>query len=258
MAISDPADLDVADRARAWHHATHAAVCDVIEPWAHGTVARATRYPNYWDYNLVRVEEDAGMGVDELVAVADEALAGYSHRRIDFEVAAAAGPLRAGFQARGWLTMRLLFMRLETASPPAAADARVEEVGYDDVNDLRVAWHFEDFPDQEPSGYFSQAREVAELRGARVLAMLERGRPVAFTQFAGHGDVAEITHVYVHPERRGEGRGTALTRATISAAGDDHVRDLWICADDEDRPKNLYSRLGFRPVWTLTEFTRLP
>ena len=257
MAIAAPADLDAAARARAWHHATQAAVCDVIEPWSHGTVARATRYPSYYDYNLVRVEEDAGLGVDELVSVADEALAGYPHRRIDFELAAAAEPLRAGFQARGWLTMRLLFMRLETA-PSRGADARVEEVGYDDVNDLRVAWHLEDFPDQEPSGYFSQAREVAELRGARVLALLERGRPVAFTQFAARGDAAEITHVYVHHEHRGEGRGTAITRATIAAAVDDHVRDLWIRADDEDRPKNLYSRLGFRPVWTVTEFTRLP
>ncbi|HEX4186726.1 MAG TPA: GNAT family N-acetyltransferase [Solirubrobacteraceae bacterium] len=257
MAISDPADLDAAGRARAWHHATQAAVCDVIEPWAHGTVVRATRFPNYYDYNLVRVEEDAGLGVEELAALADRALAGYPHRRIDFELAAAAEPLRGEFASRGWLTMRLLFMRLEDPSP-RAADPRVVEVAYDAVNELRAAWHLEDFPGQEPSRYFSQAREVAELRGARVLALLERGRPVAFTQFAGRGEVAEITHVYVDPGHRGEGRGTAITRAAIAAAGGGVVRDLWVCADDEDRPKNLYSRLGFRPAWTLTEFTRLP
>jgi hypothetical protein len=29
-------------------------------------------------------------------------------------------------------------------------------------------------------------------------------------------------------------------------------------ADDEDRPKELYARLGFRPVYTAMEFTRLP
>jgi hypothetical protein len=34
--------------------------------------------------------------------------------------------------------------------------------------------------------------------------------------------------------------------------------DLFICADDEDRPKHLYERLGFRPAWTMTEFLRLP
>jgi GNAT superfamily N-acetyltransferase len=257
MVIADPAELDAASRARAWHHAAQAAVCDVIEPWAHGTIARATRYPNYYDYNLLRVEEDAGLGVDALAAVADEALAGHAHRRIDFEVASAAEPLRPEFQTRGWLTMRLLFMRME-ARRPALADGRVQEVAYDDVNDLRVAWHYEDFPDHEPGGHFAQAREVADLRGARVLALLDGGRPVAFTQFVGDGDVAEITHVYVHPEHRGEGRGTAITSAAVLGAGGEAVRDLWICADDEDRPKNLYARLGFRPVWTLTEFTRLP
>ena len=47
-----------------------------------------------------------------------------------------------------------------------------------------------------------------------------------------------------------------MTRAAIEAAGD--VRDLWIVADDEDRPKDLYARLGFRPVWTSMEATRWP
>jgi ribosomal protein S18 acetylase RimI-like enzyme len=67
---------------------------------------------------------------------------------------------------------------------------------------------------------------------------------------------AEIAQVYVHPEHRGGGLGTALTRAAITAAGP--VSDLWIVADDEDRPKELYTRLGFRPAWTCMEFTRWP
>src|SRR5687768_16277094 len=79
-----------ATRALAWRNAQHAAVCAVLEPWAHGTVARATRYPNYWDFNVVRVEEDPGMGAEELIAFADEALAGLEHRRVDFDVAGPA------------------------------------------------------------------------------------------------------------------------------------------------------------------------
>ena len=47
-----------------------------------------------------------------------------------------------------------------------------------------------------------------------------------------------------------------MTRAAIEAAGE--VDDLWIVADDEGRPKQLYARLGFRPVWTSTEFLRAP
>src|SRR4051812_11314162 len=105
-------------RARAWHHASHAAVCDVLEPWAHGTVARAARYPSYYDFNVVRVEEDPAMSAAQLIAFADEALAGLGHRRVDFEVAEAAEGVRTGFEAQGWRSMRLLWMRHEFPPPP--------------------------------------------------------------------------------------------------------------------------------------------
>jgi GNAT superfamily N-acetyltransferase len=246
---------DVAARARAWRDAAHAAVCDVIEPWAHGTVVRATAYPSYYDFNVVRVEDDPGMDVDALVAVADEALAGLGHRRVDFDHADVADSLRAGFLARGWKAMRLVWMRHETPPPPGP-QITVQEVPYDAVHPLRVAWHGEDSPGQDSSGYHAQAREVALRRHVRVLAVYEGQVPVAFAQLEHDGDAAEITQVFVHPDHRGGGRGTAMTRAAIEAAGD--VRDLWIVADDEDRPKELYARLGFRPAWATMEFTRWP
>ena len=248
-------DAELEARARAWRTAGLAAVCDVLEPWAHGTVARATRYPNYFDFNLVRVADDPGMSVDELVAVADEALGGLIHRRLDFDEIEVAERLRPGFHALGWKSLRLLWMRHE-AAPPATGPLLVEEVPYDDVHGLRLTWYEEDHPDQIAGGYHDQAREVSMLRGARVLAACEAGRPVAFAQLERAGDGAEITQVYVHPDYRGGGRGTAMTRAAIEAAGE--VRDLWIAADDEDRPKELYARLGFRPAWTSMEITRWP
>ena len=255
MTSLDRPDGDVAARARAWRDGAHAAVCDVIEPWAHGTVVRATRYPSYFDFNLVRVEDDPALSVEALAAFADDALAGLAHRRVDFDLVAAAEPLRAGFEAKGWKATRVVWMRHETPPPPGP-DVPVEEVPYDAVDELRVAWHVEDFPDRNPGAYHAQAREVAERRNVQVLAVRHGGAPVAFAQLERNDSVAEITQVYVHPEHRGGGRGTAMTRAAIEAAGD--VRDLWIAADDDDRPKELYARLGFRPAWTAMEFLRLP
>jgi ribosomal protein S18 acetylase RimI-like enzyme len=242
-------------RARAWRDGAHAAVCDVIEPWAHGTVVRATRHPSYYDFNAVRVEEDPAMDVDALVAFADEALAGLEHRRLDFDLVDVAEPLRPGFEAAGWKAVRLVWMRHEAPAPPGA-DVAVREVPYDAVHDLRVAWHEEESPDQDGSAYLAQAREVALSREVRVLAVEEAGAPVAFAQLEQDADAAEITQVYVHPRCRGGGRGTAMTRAAIQAAGG--VRDLWIVADDDDRPKELYARLGFRAAWTTMELTRWP
>ena len=246
---------DVEARARAWRHGAHAAVCDVIVPWAHGTIVRATRHPTYYDFNLVRVEEDPEMSVEALVAVADEALAGLEHRRFDFEVVAAADALRPGFAALGWKTMRLVCMHHESPPPPGP-DIAVREVAYDAVHELRLVWHGEESPNESAVSYFEHAREVAMSRDVRILAVHDGDRPIAFAQLERAGDAAEITQVFVHPDYRGGGRGTAMTRAAIEAAGD--VRDLWIAADDEDRPKELYARLGFRPAWTAMEATRWP
>jgi GNAT superfamily N-acetyltransferase len=249
------AGADHEARARAWLHAAHAAVCDVIEPWEHGTVVRASRFPGYWDFNTVRVEDDPGLSADELVSFADEALAGLDHRRVDFEEVAAADRLRPDFEALGWKATRLVWMRHD-GSPPRGGGLVVGQVPYDAVRDLREQWIRQDFPDVDLKGYFEEDREVAMTRGAEVFAVVEGGAPVAFTQLERVGEDAEITDVYVHPDHRGKGLGTALTTAAIEAAGD--VRDLWISADDEGRPKELYARLGFRPVWTTVDFLRQP
>jgi hypothetical protein len=58
------------------------------------------------------------------------------------------------------------------------------------------------------------------------------------------------------PTDRPDSGGTAITRAAIETAGD--AEDLWIVADDEGRPKQLYGRLGFRPAWTTMEFLLPP
>jgi GNAT superfamily N-acetyltransferase len=252
---TEAAESGEAARARAWHHAVHAAVCDVLEPWEHGTVVRATRFPHYYDFNAVRVEDDAQLTVDAVVRFADEALAGLAHRRVDFEVVTVAEPLRAGFESLGWKATRLVWM-LHSGQPPPDPEIVVEEVPYDAVRDLRVAWHLEDFPGQDPTAHYDEAREIALRRRARVLAVLEDGAPVAFAELERYGDGAEITNVYVRPDYRGGGRGTATTCAAIRAAAD--ARELWIIADDEDRPKQLYARLGFRAAWTAMEFLRLP
>jgi ribosomal protein S18 acetylase RimI-like enzyme len=239
---------------RDWHHAEQRAVCDVLEQWAHGMILRATRYPSYFAYNLVRVERDPGIGAEELTSIADQALAGYAQRRIDVEDIAAAERLQPGLEANGFKTMRLLCMRHHTPPPPAPP-APVDKVAYDAVAHLRLRWHHEDSPDQD-NEYQQWAREIALRRGVQVLSITTSGEPVAYAQLARDGRQAEITEVYVDVQHRGAGLGTALTRAAIEAASD--VDDLWICADDENRAKKLYARLGFRPAWSTMEFTLWP
>lgn len=253
--MSPEALTDVAVRARDWLHATQEAVCDSIEPWEHGAILRARRYPTYYNYNLVRVEHAADIDAQALASLTDESLAGLAHRRIDVEPIDCAEALRPELTAAGWRSMRLLWMRRES---PASIEASVEvqEVPYDAVRDLRLQWHSEDFPEEESEQFHLAAREVAMTRDVRVLAVVEEGVPIAFAQLESAGEGAEVSQVYVRPDHRGHGRGTAITSAAIESAGE--VGDLWIAADDEGRPKELYGRLGFRPAWTMMEFLLLP
>jgi GNAT superfamily N-acetyltransferase len=247
---------DLAASAQAWRHSVQAALCDVHEPWAFGTVVRATRFPSYFHLNVVRVEEDPGMSVDALIEFADEALAGLDHRRVDIEPVEVAESLRGGFAARGWQMERLVLMLHDADRPSQTGGTSVEEVPHDAVHALRAAWMKESFPNLDPGTYFEEAREVARLLGSRAFAVLEAGTPVAYAMLEQIGRSAEIVAVYVRPDHRGRGLGTALTSAAIDAAGD--VDELWIAADDEGRPKQLYRRLGFRPAWTVLELLQLP
>jgi ribosomal protein S18 acetylase RimI-like enzyme len=242
-------------RARRWRRAAIEAVCDVAEPWEHGTVYRASRYPSYYDFNVVWVAGDPEISAEELVAAADQGLAGLEHRRLDFELAEAAERVRVELEGAHWEATRLVWMRHEAPMPPGP-ELEVEEADYDAVLQLRHAWHQEDFPDLDSRDYLANAREVAMTRDVQVIATRDGQDLVGFAQLERAEQGAEISQVYVRPEHRGSGRGTAITRAAIEAAGD--VDDLWIVADDEDRPKQLYARLGFRPVWTSAEFLRAP
>jgi GNAT superfamily N-acetyltransferase len=247
---------DSEQAARDWRRRILMTLCDVVEPWEHGTVYRATGYPDYWDYNVVQVDGDPGIGAADLIALADKKLEGMRHRRVDFLDAEAGEATRGEFESAGWQTTRLLWLRHDEPLP-AGATADVEEVDYDAAVDLRREWNAEDFPGIDQESHLDVAKGVSMTRGVQVIASLEDGAPVGFAQIEYIGDSAEITHVFVSAKHRGSGRGTEITRAAIEAAAG-NVDDLWIMADDEDRPKELYKRLGFRPAWVSTEFLRLP
>ena len=243
---------DVEGLGRAWAHAIQGAPCDRVARWEHGTVVEAAKYPNVYFHNAVRVEEDVVLTADELMSLADAALGSRCHL-IVVERANAAAILRDELEKLGWLVLRQVLM---IHDQPLAAlrpgPTRVSAVDYDLVHELRVQWHAEDFPGVDPGGYFAEQRAIAEASDSTVLARVEKGRPVGFAEIKRIGDDAEITQVYVTPAHRGRGLGTALTGAAI----EHHkaLRRLWITADADGRPRQLYGRLGFRGAWESTEF----
>ena len=164
-------------------------MCDVIEPWEHGVVLRATRFPDYYDFNVVRVDETpGGMSAEELAAFADEALAGHAHRRVDLEFEpAAAERLRAGFERLGWLSERLVWMRHEAPRAARPADRGGAGALRRRASPARGLAP-RGLPGDRPGPFLDQAREVAMKLGVQVFAAFEGGRPVAYAQLERLGD----------------------------------------------------------------------
>lgn len=248
---------DSSARARAWYRSGFEDVCDRVYAWEHGTVVRASRYPDIYDLNLVVVERATGVSAAELVAVVDREMDDCLHGRLDVEDLAEGRRLRPELEALGWKTVVLVWMVFDGRAPGEPAVA-VEEVGFDDLHELRREWHEEDMPGNDPSLFHAELRDLVEQRGGwRCLAVRENDRLVACAELQQRRSGSEVAGVFVTRARRGHGLGTAVTTAAIRA-GLEGGGELWICADDEDRAWPLYERLGFRRAWRMVQFTRLP
>jgi GNAT superfamily N-acetyltransferase len=246
----------------AWRHGFHALVCDQVESWKHGTIARATGFPTYYDYNLVRVEQgDPGLSAAELAGIADSALAGLAHRRVELEDLAGGERLWDEFVAMGWRAERLAYLWRELPGPevaaPAGAQLRVE--GFEATRPLRAAWKAEETHWVDAPEFYAVEEEVARRRGTRAAIAYAGGAdPIGFAAFSAAGDAAEIELVYALPERRNGGLGGALVARALAEAAAGGAREAFIEADDVGDAKRLYERLGFRTVWRRCSFTRMP
>lgn len=238
------ADPTAEEEFRRWYVPWKERVCDEVRPFSGGVVLRSARYPDFWEYNCVRLSQP--MEADEVIAAADRELADCAHRLVEWMFPMPDRVVRA-LRERGWMASPQIYMRHDGRAVPEHRRELVE-VDYDAVLELRELWHREDFGDHtEAVSFHAQAREVAELAAVRVLAAGEDGRLNGFAQVETHDGGSEVTQVFVRPECRGAGLGGALTAGAIRVAAD-AAPQVWICAERDNRPRRLYARLGFQPA----------
>lgn len=224
-----------------WHRPWKARVCGVVRSFSHGTVFRSQRHPDFWEYNCIRL--DRAMDASEMVLSADRELADCAHRLVEWMIPM-PDPVVSELRDAGWIATPLIFMLHDGRALPADR-GELNEVDHDEVRELRDIWHREDFGEHaDTDASHAQPREVAQLAQVRVIAALQDGQPVGFAQVETHDGASEIAQVFVHPDRRSAGLGTALTSHAVQV-GANAAPDVWICAERDDRPRELYQRLGF-------------
>jgi GNAT superfamily N-acetyltransferase len=244
-------------RAAAWRRGEHAAVSNRTEPWEHGTAIFTDAFPDYRAFNVVRLEH-GDPDAETTIAETERLQAHLRHRRVEIHDEALGARLRPGFADRGWRTTRLVYMALagEPQAPDRGLDLR--DVPLSGVRDLRVEWGSAYEPLDAVVSHLPTEEAVADRLGSRVLAAFADDRPTGFCEWRLDGDAAEVQLAYVAEARRGEGIGGRLVAGAVRRARAQGATLVFIAADDEERARDLYARLGFQPVWTLWEMTVMP
>jgi ribosomal protein S18 acetylase RimI-like enzyme len=255
------ATTDNADLARALafgrHQVRGAAAEAIVHPYGeaflHPGLARA--------YVLNTVHVDAEIDADQLIAALEELYGdGYLHRRAFVERFETGERLAPALSPRGWLVERDVYMALRRArdrAPDAGLAREVDPATHRLAEAATIR--------EEPYGRDEEVvRQLVGMRAAladavptaRFFLGSADGVDAAVTTLYSDGVVAQVEDVATLRDYRRRGLARAAVSAAIDAAIEMEHRLVFIVADDDDWPKDLYGRLGFDPIGRAWSFTR--
>jgi GNAT superfamily N-acetyltransferase len=237
---------------------TLGSLTDEIRPVGPGWVARSRSLPLVWSLNQLRITEPITFAAAS--ALADECLAGLPYRHILVEDEPTAARLEGSFRAAGWMVDRDVLMALAEPPDRVVDTGSVVALNEEQMLALMRRWLMEERPDISAAG-LDQVEEYNRREGRvwneRRLGIVDRHHgPTAITKLRVHQTTAWVEDVYTVPDARGRGHARALVSHATALAESERCRLTFIVADDNDWPKNLSARVGFRPVGHTTTFHR--
>jgi GNAT superfamily N-acetyltransferase len=217
------------------------------EPTRFGRAVSDDRVPKRYDSNYLLVERlPDGTTAGEVAADAER----QDRRMIFFADGVAAQPLVAGFQRLGWRIDRHVFMAQRAPVTRAAPLDLVHELELDALRAARRRL-MAGYPWSTPE-LMDELHEAKRLIGERVethfFGVVVDGEVVSYADLYLEAPVAQIEDVGTLEEHRGKGYASAVViRAADEARG--RGADLvFLVADAQDWPQQLYRRLGFEPL----------
>ena len=243
-------------RALAFMRASLAKVADAARPIDGGVVLSTPSLPAVWAINQLRVNEE--MAFAALLELADEQLSGLEYRQIALEHQLSGPGLETSFREARWKVERDLVMVLAAGADRCADTGIVEEPGEEETLEVIRRWYLEDVPEPSEVGQLvNYARREMRTLGERLLGVRSSdGQLVAVAKLRSGETIAQVEDVYTTPEARGRGFARAVITHAVELARAAGHELIFIVADDEDWPKRLYERLGFRAAGHLWQFHR--
>ena len=249
-------NVDSLERALAFMRAGMAATADVFRTIDAGIVVSTPSLPLVWAVNQLRVAKP--LRFEELVDLAEEQPTGRDYRHIAVEHQQAGPGLEQAFRDAGWKVERDVVMVLSGPADRAADTDLVVEAGEDEVLELMRRWYEDGEPTPtELDQLADYSRRETRALGDRLLGVRSGdGALVAITKLRSDARTAQIEDVYTVLGARGRGFARALITKAVELAHDASQDLVFIVADDDDWPKLLYGRLGFRSAGLLWQFHR--
>ncbi len=229
------------------------------EPFAFGTAVFDEELALRHDSNYLLVERGAPRA-GELVAEAErlQGEAGLGHRAIVVPEEELGSRLAPEFRAGDWLVRRQVVM-VHRRDPERSADTQnVHEVDERALRPGRMRLTLS-YPwgNEEIARVLLDAKpKVASRVRARFFAWLEDGEPVSWTDLYSADRVAQIEDVATLPEHRRRGLATAVVLRALEEARAEGDEFVFLVADDEDWPKQIYAKLGFDEAGRYFKFIR--
>jgi ribosomal protein S18 acetylase RimI-like enzyme len=230
------------------------------ESFAYGTALFDERLPRRWDSNYLLVERlPENVGAAALAAEAErlQGRAGLLHRKLEVRDERAGRRLEPEFHNLGWTVNRHVLMALHRDPDRPAGEVGVEEVDADALREPR-ARQLRGYEWGEDDEVLAQLHEAKALFAQRVetrfFAVAEAGRIVSWSDLYLAGDTAQIEDVGTLESHRGRGYARALILHAAAEAHRAGAKLVFLVADDQDWPKELYRRLGFDELGLVYEF----
>jgi ribosomal protein S18 acetylase RimI-like enzyme len=220
------------------------AAADEVEELPFGLALRTPSLAGVHNLNRLQVVgAHPGLTVTDLAAQLD-ARVGAPFKDVLVEDDQTAARLEPAFKAAGYEVGRELCMVLTGAADRPPEPGAAEEV---DSAVLRDERFWTDLPDPEKvRQLLERDRRMAEAVDERGFAVLgDDGRPLAGAKLRVHEGVAQVEDVIVLPEHRGKGHGRAVAAAATQAARDGGHDVVFLFADADGWPRDLYAKLGF-------------
>ena len=229
-------------------------------PSAHGVALLAPELPDVWSRNyLLLGEGHAHVSAAELAEEVDAIFRPLElhHRKVEVFDDATGARLQPGFAKLGWSSECDVIM---VATRPA--DREVDTSGVDEVTADELvptwteSWHLDPhvFSAHVAQQLVENKRRLPETTDTRFFAARVDGEIGAYCELYSDGKTAQIENVFTLERFRKRGLARAVvSKALREARGAGHEL-VFLIADRDDWPKELYGKLGFDVVGRIWEF----